>query len=294
MPLIVHVIGRSGSGKTTTIEYLTAHLAGLGFRVGVVKHVHKEGLTFDSEGKDTWRHAEAGAIVVAGVAPREFAIFKHRDHETPLGEVMQTLNSESLDVVIVEGFSRATSAKRAPKILTAKNLAELRRVMSLNRGRIVAITGPIASSVDAPGRIPAPIIETRRDGWKLVALVRALMRPKEMERLYRKASKRHGGACVGLAVGIRAAYLASNLLGDQEGKYTVEYGTKRCVAEAFASLFPNVRTVARGSHDRITVQNSKSKVLIQLAPKRPFRNPLSVLKIRDEMLFQSVKGPHAM
>ena len=262
--------------------------------MGVVKHVHKEGLTFDSEGKDTWRHARAGAIVVAGVAPNEFALFKHRDYATSLGEVLQTLNTERLDIAIIEGFSEATSAKRSPKILTAKNRAELRRILELNQGRIVAITGPIARSANPPQRMPAPIIETSREGWKLVALVRGLLRPKETERLYRQASKRHGGACVGLAVGIRAAYLASNLLGDQERKYSVEYGTKRCVAEAFSTLFPNVQFTTRGRQDRITVRNSKSKVLIQLAPKKHFPDAPSALHGPDEILFESVKGPQPL
>jgi len=52
-PLLISVVGGSGSGKTTTIEYLTKHLAGLGLKIGVAKHIHREGFTIDTKGKGT-------------------------------------------------------------------------------------------------------------------------------------------------------------------------------------------------------------------------------------------------
>lgn len=73
------MVRRRGSGKTTAIVYLTEHLTRLGFRVAVVKHVHTEGFTFDAKGKNTWRHAEAGACIVIGVAPNELATFERNE-----------------------------------------------------------------------------------------------------------------------------------------------------------------------------------------------------------------------
>ena len=60
----MHVIGfcgYSGSGKTTLIEQLIARLRLAGQRVSVVKHAH-HAFDIDHEGKDSWRHRQAGAF----------------------------------------------------------------------------------------------------------------------------------------------------------------------------------------------------------------------------------------
>lgn len=291
MPITVHVVGRSGSGKTTTVEYLTKHLAGLGFRVGVVKHVHKEGFTFDAQGKDTWRHAKAGASIVVGVAPNELALFKKTEHETRVGDLGQILRRDQLDIVIIEGFSQAPSTKHAYKIVTARSANELKQTLARNRPPIVAVTGPVAEmEINQPlrNRLP-PIINTRKNGHVLTAIVRKLLRPRELQQLYREASLKHGGACIGLAIGIRSAYLASNILGISNSKHKVTYGTKKCVAEAFGTLFPDVQKLFHNEVvDRITVENSSSRLLIDLMPKKPFQNFAKVLKAPDEVLFKSI------
>src|SRR3990172_11152857 len=106
-PLIVSVVGTSGSGKTTTIEHLIASLTRLGFRVGVAKHIHREGFTMDTKGKDTWRHARAGASVVVGVSPNEFAIIKRTPSESEFKNVAEALRAQELDLALLEGFSTA-------------------------------------------------------------------------------------------------------------------------------------------------------------------------------------------
>ena len=289
-PLTIHVIVRSGSGKTTTIEYLTSHLTQLGVRVGTIKHVHKEGLSFDAVGKDTWRHARSGAALVVGVAPHELATFKPTQQETPLAEARMALNSENVDIVLVEGFSRAPSAKRSPKIVTAKNRRELEAILRLNGGPIVAVTGPVASSRwSGASRPPAPIIDLQEDKGHLIAIVRKLLRPKELRELYRAAAVKHGDECVGIAIGVRAAYIASNVLGTAETRPRMTYGTKGCVADAFRVIFPDVHPLPRGNDDAIRIENSRRKMTIQLAPKRHFRNPSQALNCPDDTLFTSVR-----
>ena len=290
LPLTIHVIGRSGSGKTTTIEYLTTHFKSLGLSVGVIKHVHREGFTFDAEGKDTWRHARAGASVVVGVAPHELALFKPTQNEAALDEAIETLHSQKLDLILVEGFSRAPSTRRSPKILTAKNWRELREILKLNRPPIIAITGPIAASRNRVKfrKAAAPILDLQSDKGRILTMVRKLLRPKEIEELYRKAALKHGTECVGLAIGVRAAYLASNILGTVEVGPKVMYGTKACVAEAFTTIFPRVRIVPHGQNDDIKIENSRSKLTIQLAPKRHFHSSKEALRAPDETLFRSI------
>jgi len=289
-PLTIHVIGRSGSGKTTAIEYLTTHLTRLGFSVGVIKHVHREGFTFDAAGKDTWRHARAGASVVAGVSPRELAIFKPTRQETALTEVFQTLQSNNLNLILVEGFSRAPSTKHSLKILAAKNVRELKQILKLNKPPIIAITGPVASSKGGKTLrdTPAPIIDIQADQGRLVATVRKRLRPNELRQLYRKAALNHGSECIGLAIGIRAAYLASNILGRLETKPKLRYGTKRCVAEAFTTVFPGIKAIPQRHRDELKIENPKSSLIIQLAPKKQFRSSAEALSSTDDTLFKSI------
>jgi molybdopterin-guanine dinucleotide biosynthesis protein MobB len=263
----------------------------LGFRVGTIKHVHHEGFSFDVDGKDTWRHARSGASIVAGVAPRELAIFKPTHQETSLNDVREVLNSEKLHLVLVEGFSRAPSTRRAHKIITAKDTKELRQILKLNGPPIIAITGPVAASRSkrATRRTLTPIVDLRADRGELVGIVRSLLRPNELSQLYRKAAVKHGDECVGLAVGLRGAYLASNMIGAVEAKPRLIYGTKKCVAEAFSAIFPGVHSISHGHDDALRIENSRSKLTIQLAPKRHFRNSREVLKCPDEQLFQSIQ-----
>ena len=289
-PLRVHVIGRSGSGKTTTIVYLTEHLTRLGFRVGVVKHVHKGGFTFDAKGKNTWRHAEAGACIVIGVAPNELATFKRTKNETPFEFLFDAFQRENLDVVLVEGFSQALSTKGSYKIVTARNGKELKEVLARNSPPILAITGLIASSKVSKRfrNKPAPFLDIKKNGSALTSIIRRLLRPKELEETYHKTSAKHGGACIGLAIGVRAAYLASNILGNLGSRDKVTVGSKNCMAEAFRMIYPQAHTILQRKDDQITIRSPGSRLQIKLAPKGKFRNGAQALSVPDKELFESI------
>jgi molybdopterin-guanine dinucleotide biosynthesis protein MobB len=290
-PLRVHVVGRSGSGKTTTIAYLTEHLTRLGFRVGVVKHIHEEGFTFDVKGKNTWRHAEAGACIVIGVAPSELATFKRTENETRFEQLFDMFERENLDLVLVEGLSQAPPTKGSYKIVAAKNTNELRQVLGKNRSPILAITGPVATfSVNKTfHNKPAPFLDIANNGPTLTSIVRRLLRPKELEETYHKASVKHGGSCVGLAIGVRAAYLASNILGNLDSKDRITVGTKNCMAEAFRMAYPKACTaLQRKKNNQITILTPDSRLRINLAPKGKFRNGAQALAAPDKELFESI------
>ena len=282
-PIKIFVVGTSGSGKTTTIEYLTVHLTKLGFRVGIVKHIHEGGLNLDTRGKDTWRHARAGAEAVVAVAPRELLLFKKTANETRLNNVLSNLRSEPIDVLFLEGFS-TNSSKHSYRIVTAKDLTDLKHTLSRNRLPIFAITGPVAHSKCKIRTLALP-----SEGAELTAMVRRLIRPKELQDSLREASKEHGGKCVGLAVGLRASYLASNILGELSSGLGV-FGTKRCIAEAFRYTYPKLRiNIKKRRDDLIIVRKEKVKLLIRLAPKKEYRYATQVLDVSDAELFESVK-----
>jgi molybdopterin-guanine dinucleotide biosynthesis adapter protein len=110
-PPVVAIVGQSGSGKTTLLERLIPELKRRGYRVGTVKH-HRHAVDIDYEGKDSWRHARAGAATVALVSPERVALVKTLPAElTPLelrGQFFQ-----DVDVVLAEGYKGAATL---PKI----------------------------------------------------------------------------------------------------------------------------------------------------------------------------------
>lgn len=101
-PGVLAIVGVSGSGKTTLIERLIPVFRGWGFRVGTLKH-DAHNFEIDFPGKDTWRHREAGAEVVAICnAGKVAAIRTVTDCPDPLDVVRDYMND--LDLVLVEGF----------------------------------------------------------------------------------------------------------------------------------------------------------------------------------------------
>lgn len=75
---IIAVVGGKKSGKTTAVEALTRELTKRGYQVAAVKHISEEGFSFDTEGKDTWRFAQAGAKTIIAVSPNEVVTIKKK------------------------------------------------------------------------------------------------------------------------------------------------------------------------------------------------------------------------
>jgi len=230
-PLFVSVVGTSGSGKTATIVYLTAELTKLGFRVGVAKHIHREGFTIDTEGKDTWKHAKAGAKIVIGASPNELAIITKTVEEANFEQICEIFRAQDLDLVLLEGFSTARKGKIVVhKILAAKNRRDLDYTLAKASPPRLAITGLVARSLRRVRKIPAPVVDIQREGPILTTRIRRLLRPKEINHILKKASVKHGGTCIGLAIGVRAAYIASSAFGSNPSSPNqITCGTKDCM-----------------------------------------------------------------
>ena len=109
MAPIISIVGRSGGGKTTLIERLLPVLAARGARVATVKH-HRHRSAVDVPGKDSWRHARAGAraVVVAGAA--ELAFFRPVESPSPLDQIIRSLLAD-MDLVLTEGFKEGPAPK---------------------------------------------------------------------------------------------------------------------------------------------------------------------------------------
>ena len=101
-PRTLSIVGRSGSGKTTLIVGLLPSLIGRGWRVGTLKH-DAHAFQMDREGKDTFRHYEAGAERVAIVGREEFA-YRERLGLQPSPEALVERYFSGLDLVLTEGY----------------------------------------------------------------------------------------------------------------------------------------------------------------------------------------------
>lgn len=105
---IVSVVGKSGSGKTTFLEKLLPELKSRGYRVAIVKH-DTHGFDIDHPGKDSWRHAQAGADVVVISSPRRIALIQRLDEEMSLDEIARYIRG--VDIIITEGYKRGDKPK---------------------------------------------------------------------------------------------------------------------------------------------------------------------------------------
>jgi molybdopterin-guanine dinucleotide biosynthesis protein B len=98
---VVSVVGRKAGGKTTVLERLVSELVARGYRVATARH-HAHDTPIDTPGKDTWRHAEAGAAVTMVSSPSELVVFRRVDRERTLDELAQ--EAEGCDILLTEGF----------------------------------------------------------------------------------------------------------------------------------------------------------------------------------------------
>ncbi len=100
---VISFVGRSNCGKTTYLVKLIAEMKRRGYKVATVKHdVH--GFDMDTPGKDTWRHAQAGADVVCISSPQKIALIEKVGQELPLTEVVRRISG--VDIIFTEGYKR--------------------------------------------------------------------------------------------------------------------------------------------------------------------------------------------
>jgi molybdopterin-guanine dinucleotide biosynthesis protein B len=172
--VIIAVLGASGSGKTTTIEYLISHLAKEGFRIGSIKHIHRPDFPIDTVGKDTWRYTNAGSVVTMAIAPKEIAIIKRlKEPFDSLNQIISLLEKEELDVIFIEGLKSLVAQRRdIPKIITSRNQRDLKEMLNETSPPILAISGPVAKKKVQTHEFETPVIDLPDDGDLLLNIVK--------------------------------------------------------------------------------------------------------------------------
>lgn len=100
-PPIICIVGAHNIGKTTFLVKLISELKSRGCRVGIVKH-HRGEFDIDHPGKDTYRHAQAGADSVFISSPTKLAMVRKMDREAPL-DLMSAMAGD-VDIILAEGY----------------------------------------------------------------------------------------------------------------------------------------------------------------------------------------------
>lgn len=119
---VVSIVGKSDSGKTTFLEQLIRVLTERGWGVATAKH-HVHEFDIDVPGKDSWRHAHAGAIATMVVSPAQFALMREVDREYTLEELAQQAADAGADILLTEGFKRV--ARVRIEVVRAERSTEL-------------------------------------------------------------------------------------------------------------------------------------------------------------------------
>jgi len=129
------VVGWKNTGKTGLVTRLVAHLTALGFRVSTVKHAHHS-FDIDHEGRDSYRHREAGAAQVLIASRERVALMDELRGAPEPGLDALLARLDPADLVIVEGYKGEGHPKieahrqAAGKDLIARDDPQVRAVAS--------------------------------------------------------------------------------------------------------------------------------------------------------------------
>lgn len=108
IPVFSIVANSTKTGKTTVLCGIVRELKTRGYRVCTIKHdVH--GFDIDHPGKDTWKHTQAGADIVAISSPGRMAMIEQLEKEYSLDEVTDKISN--VDIIITEGYKQENKPK---------------------------------------------------------------------------------------------------------------------------------------------------------------------------------------
>lgn len=156
---VVSVVGKGDSGKTTFLEKLIRELSSRGIRVATVKH-HIHDYDIDVPGKDSYRHARAGAFATMVSSPEKFALIHDVDGEKPLNDIARIATKSGADLLITEGYKRTgrnrieiSRKERSDTLICAP--AEMTALVTNNESLAAEISAAGVPVFDLDDGIPA-------------------------------------------------------------------------------------------------------------------------------------------
>ena len=110
MTKIVSIIGHKNAGKTTLVSALSHEFKRQKRRVGTIKHASHP-VDVDRKDTDSWRHFHEGNADGVLVASPDLRVTFERKADEAGPEELALRYFADMDVVLVEGFKRATLPK---------------------------------------------------------------------------------------------------------------------------------------------------------------------------------------
>jgi len=141
-PLILSIIGKSDSGKTTLILRLLPELKQRGLKVAVAKHCPC-GFDLDIKGKDSWKFTQAGADATFLSSDKHEALIRPKDGLSSINERLQNYFSD-FDIVLMEGYTNEPGIKKIQII--RKGIG----AMDISSEEVVAYISDTTSDTDNP------------------------------------------------------------------------------------------------------------------------------------------------
>jgi molybdopterin-guanine dinucleotide biosynthesis protein B len=137
---VISFVAKSGTGKTTLLEKLIKELKKRNLRIAVIKHAHD--FEIDKPGKDSWRHAKAGADIVAISSFEKFALIEKHQKEMTLDEIISRISG--VDLILTEGYKK----ENKPKIEVFR--AEVSKELLSKPEELIAIASDVRLDVGVP------------------------------------------------------------------------------------------------------------------------------------------------
>ena len=140
---ILLVVGKKKVGKTTLIEKLIAGLKNKGYKIGSIKYTTQDH-EFDTPGKDSFRHAQAGAESTLILSPTKIALFSRTLRHKSIEELLDFVFA-GYDLVIGEGFKNSSFPKI--EVFDSKKHSGL---LCSAKDNLIAVVGDTDPSLEVP------------------------------------------------------------------------------------------------------------------------------------------------
>ncbi len=167
---VIAIIGEHNAGKTTTAEAAIRQLSSRGFEVAAVKTIHEVDFTIDTERKDTWRFARAGARTIVALSQDEIATVERGDtSKLTLEDILERCGKA--DIVFLEGSRQLHEKSDIPKIVVVSS-EKAATIAARTVRPVLAFTGPFSTEKLFPN---VPYVDVLREPQKLGDLITDLI-----------------------------------------------------------------------------------------------------------------------